>query len=44
MTCDDDNILGVFPKIDGMDCNNYAIMIAFIAIASALIFWGQVTK
>jgi len=42
--CEDANITGVFPTIDGMNCTDYALMIAFISIISAYLFWENVTK
>jgi len=42
--CSDAAILGVFPQIDNMDCTDYALMISFISIFSAYLFWEQVTK
>ena len=43
-TCSRSVILGVFPKINGMNCTHYALMIAFVAIISAYLFWDNVTK
>jgi len=43
-TCQNTDILGVFPKIDGMSCDNYALMISFTSIVAAGIFWSLVTK
>ena len=43
-TCSLDNILGVFPKIDGMGCTDYAIFIGFVGLLSSYLFWEQVTK
>jgi len=43
-TCDDDAILGVFPEIDGVSCDSYALMIGFAAGLGAYLFWENVTK
>jgi hypothetical protein len=43
-TCTKAKILGPFPKISGMGCNNYALMIAFTAIIGAYLFWSNITK
>ena len=43
-TCGKAEILGVFPKIAGMSCTDYALYIGFVAIISAKLFWDQVTK
>lgn len=43
-TCTDSKIIGVFPKINGMGCSDYALMIGFIGIISAYLFWNEVTK
>ena len=43
-TCRKDEILGVFPKINGVGCDSYALMIGFAAGLGAYLFWEQVTK
>jgi len=43
-TCDLNDTLGVFPEIDGMGCDSYALMIGLTAGVSAYLFWEQVTK
>jgi hypothetical protein len=43
-TCNKSKILGVFPKIHGMNCSDYALFIGLVGIVSALLFWHQVTK
>lgn len=43
-TCTEISILGIFPEIIGMDCNNYSLYIGFVGIISAYLFWEQVTK
>ena len=43
-TCADSNIIGVFPKINGFSCTDYALFIGFVGLISAYIFWEQVTK
>lgn len=43
-TCQRSAILGVFPKITGMACTDYALFIGFVGIISAYIFWENVTK
>jgi len=43
-TCKRDEILGVFPKIKGMGCDSYALMIGFAAGLAAYLFWEQVSK
>jgi len=43
-TCSKAKILGVFPKISGFSCNEYALFIGFVGIISASLFWKAVTK
>ncbi len=43
-TCNAEEILGVFPIIDGFSCSDYALFIGSVAIVSAFLFWEQVTK
>jgi len=43
-TCDLQEILGVFPQIEGMSCNAYALYIGAISLISAYLFWVNVTK
>ena len=43
-TCGKSEILGVFPKINGMNCTDYALFIGFVGLISAKLFWDQVTK
>ena len=43
-TCTKSKILGVFPKISGFSCNEYALFIGFVGIISASLFWKAVTK
>ena len=43
-TCSKTKILGVFPKISGFSCNEYALFIGFVGIISASLFWKAVTK
>jgi len=43
-TCNIDQILGVFPSIQGVDCNSMALLLGFSAILGSYIFWSNVTK
>jgi len=43
-TCEESEILGVFPKISDFTCTDYALFIGFVGIVSATLFWHQVTK
>lgn len=43
-SCIVQEVLGVFPVINGMGCSDYALYIGFLGIVSASIFWILVTK
>ena len=43
-TCTLVEVLGVFPIITGMSCNDYAIMLSGSALIGGYLFWEQVTK
>lgn len=43
-SCIVQEILGVYPVINGMGCTDYALFIGFVGIISGALFWSLVTK